>query len=199
MQDARNIDLSATDNTELVRGASLIKEAAWYFVGLPLLRSGLITSSSFRCWLLWLFGAKIGAGVYIKPGVRVKFPWYLDVRDHSWLGEDLWIDNLAQVTIGPHACVSQGAYLCTGNHDWSSLNMKLFRKPIVCARGSWVGARSVVCPGVTIGEGAILTAGSVASKDIPPFEIHAGNPAKFVRYRELAATEQPLPKELALQ
>jgi putative colanic acid biosynthesis acetyltransferase WcaF len=187
-------DLSIPDNTELVRGAPLPKEALWYFIGLPLLRSPLITSSRFRCWLLRLFGAKVGVGVYIKPGVRVKFPWYLEVRDHSWLGEDLWIDNLAQVTIGPHACISQGVYLCTGNHDWTSINMRLFRKPIVCGGGSWIGARSVVCPGVVVGEGAILTAGSVASSEIPPFEIHAGNPAAFIRRRVLRAPDEHLGK-----
>lgn len=185
------IDLSMPDNADLVRGAPFLKEVLWYFIGLPLLRSSLIPSSSFRRWLLRLFGAKIGVGVYIKPGVRVKFPWYLEVRDHSWLGEDLWVDNLAQVTIGPHACVSQGAYLCTGNHDWASSNMKLFRRPIVCGLGSWVGARSLVGPGVTIGEGAVLTAGSVASKSIPAFEIHGGNPASFVRHRLLRDSSVP--------
>lgn len=185
MSSSSIIDLSVPDNSDLDRGAPLAVEALWYFFGLPLLRSSVITSSPFRCWLLRLFGARIGESVYIKPGVRVKFPWYLEVRDHSWIGEDVWIDNLSQVTIGPHACISQGAYLCTGNHDWSSTNMKLFRRPIVCGRGSWVGARAVVCPGVTIGEGAVLTAASVASKNVPPFEIHGGNPALFVRCRVL--------------
>ena len=179
------VDLSVPDNSELVRGAPLFLEAAWYFLGLPLLRSYLITSSGFRCWLLRRFGAKIGKSVYIKPGLRVKFPWYLEVGDYSWLGEDLWIDNLAKVTIGANVCVSQGAYLCTGNHDWSLTNMKLFRKPIVCERGSWIGARALVCPGVVIGEAAIVTAGSVAAKSVPAFEIHAGNPAVFVRRRVL--------------
>jgi putative colanic acid biosynthesis acetyltransferase WcaF len=182
---ASQIDLSVPDNTELVRGAPLLVEAAWYFCGLPMLRSQWITSSSFRSRLLRLFGAKIGKGVYIKPGLRVKFPWYFEVGDHTWLGEDLWIDNLAQVTIGPHCCISQGAYLCTGNHDWSAPDMKLFRRPIRCERGSWVGARSLVCPGVTLGSGAIAAAGSVVTRDIPAMEVHAGNPARFVRQREL--------------
>jgi putative colanic acid biosynthesis acetyltransferase WcaF len=182
---ASQIDLSVPDNTELVRGAPLLVEAAWYFCGLPLLRSHWITSSSFRSRLLRLFGAKIGKGVYVKPGLRVKFPWYLDVGDHSWLGEDLWIDNLAQVTIGPHCCISQGAYLCTGNHDWSTPNMRLFRRPIRCEAGSWIGAKSVICPGVTLGSGAIAAAGSVILKDIPAMEVHAGNPAGFLRVREL--------------
>jgi putative colanic acid biosynthesis acetyltransferase WcaF len=182
---ASQIDLSVPDNSALVRGAPLLIEAAWYFCGLPLLRSHWITSSFFRSRLLRLFGAKIGRGVYIKPGLRVKFPWYFDVGDHTWLGEDLWVDNLAQVTIGSHCCISQGVYLCTGNHDWSAPDMRLFRRPIRCERGSWVGARSVVCPGVTLGAGAIAAAGSVITRDIPAMEVHAGNPAGFVRRREL--------------
>jgi putative colanic acid biosynthesis acetyltransferase WcaF len=184
-EEASRIDLSVPDNTELLRGAPLLIEAAWFFCGLPLLRSPLISSSTFRRWLLRLFGAKIGRRVHIKPGLRVKFPWYLDVGDHTWLGEDLWIDNLAQVTIGPHCCISQGVYLCTGNHDWSAPNMKLFRQPIRCEQGSWVGAKSIICPGVTVGPGAIAAAGSVITKDIPGMEVHAGNPAKFVRRRGL--------------
>lgn len=179
------VDLSVPDNSELDRGAPFLREAMWFFVGLPLLRSALIPSSGFRSWLLRRFGAKIGKQVYFKPGLRVKFPWYLEVGDYSWLGEDLWIDNLAPVTIGAHVCVSQGVYLCTGNHDWALTNMKLFRKPIVLERGSWVGARATVCPGVVVREGAIVTVGSVASKNIPPYEIHAGNPAAFVRRRVL--------------
>jgi putative colanic acid biosynthesis acetyltransferase WcaF len=179
------IDLSHPDNTDLVRGAPLLVEALWYFLALPLLRSYLITSSNFRGWLLRRFGARIGKDVYIKPGLKVKFPWYLEVGDYAWLGEDVWIDNLAPVTIGAHCCVSQGAYLCTGNHDWSTRNMRLFRKPVACDRGSWVGARAIVCPGVTIGAGAIAIAGSVVTKDIPAMEIYCGNPASFIRKRTL--------------
>jgi putative colanic acid biosynthesis acetyltransferase WcaF len=183
--EASRIDLSVPDNRELIRGAPLLVEAAWYFCGLPLLRSQLITSSPFRSWLLRLFGAKIGRRVNIKPGLRVKFPWYLEVGDYTWLGEDMWIDNLAPVTIGPQCCISQGVYLCTGNHDWSTFNMRLFRRPIRCERGSWVGAKCVVCPGVTVGAGAVAVAGSVVTRDIPAMEVHAGNPASFVRRREL--------------
>jgi putative colanic acid biosynthesis acetyltransferase WcaF len=178
-----SIDLSEPDNSELLRGAPFVLEAIWYLIGLPLLRSPFITSSSFRCWLLRKFGATIGDGVYIKPGLRVKFPWYLQVGDHTWLGEDLWIDNLTNVVIAEHCCISQGAYLCTGNHDWSTPNMKLFLKPIVCERGSWVCAKAIVCPGVTIGAGAVVGAGSVATKSIPKHQIWAGNPARFLRQR----------------
>jgi putative colanic acid biosynthesis acetyltransferase WcaF len=185
--DPTAVDLSRPDNRELVRGAPLWFEALWYFGGLPLLRSHLITSSAFRRWLLRRFGAKIGKDVYIKPGLRVKFPWYLEVGDYSWLGEDLWIDNLAQVTIASHCCLSQGVYLCTGNHDWSSVNMRLFRLPITCNRGSWIGAKAVLCPGVVIGAGAIVATGSVVTKSVPEMEVHSGNPARFVRTRKLIA------------
>jgi putative colanic acid biosynthesis acetyltransferase WcaF len=177
------VDLSHPDNTELVRGASLLVEALWYFVGYRLVRSHLVISTELRCWLLRLFGARVGKGVHPKPGLRVKFPWYLEIGEYTWLGEDLWIDNFARVSIGPHCCVSQGVYLCTGNHDWNTPNLKLFRRPIVCERGSWVGAKSIVGPGVTVGAGAIVTLGSVVTKNIPPMEIHGGNPATFLRKR----------------
>jgi len=183
--EADLIDLSAPDNTELVRGAPIWIEALWFFVGLPILRSHLIPWSGLRRVVLRIFGAQIGTGVHIKPGLRVKFPWYLSVGDYSWLGEDLWIDNLARVTIGAHCCLSQGAYLCTGNHDWSSANMRLFSKPITCERGSWIGARATLCPGVVVGAGAMVAVGSVITANVPAMEIHAGVPAHFIKRRTI--------------
>ncbi|HEY3935867.1 MAG TPA: WcaF family extracellular polysaccharide biosynthesis acetyltransferase [Bryobacteraceae bacterium] len=179
------VDLSKPDNTQLVRGRNRLIEALWIFFGAPVLASRVMIWSGVRVFLLRLFGAKAGVNVYIKPGVRVKFPWYLSIGDHCWIGEDVWIDNLAPVSIASHVCVSQGAYLCTGNHDWSMPNMRLFSRPIRLETGSWVGARSVVCPGVTVAEGAVLSVGSVATKDLAPFGIYTGNPAVFVRQRVL--------------
>src|SRR5882724_7516618 len=137
------IDLSIPDNSLLVRGRSRSIEVLWIFFAAPVLASRVMISSKVRVWLLRLFGARIGVNVYIKPGVRVKFPWYLSIGDYCWIGEDVWIDNLAQVSIASHVCVSQGAYFCTGNHDWSERNMRLFSKPIRLETGSWVGARAV--------------------------------------------------------
>ena len=71
--------------------------------------------------MLTMFGARIGANVVLKPNIRVKFPWRLRIDDNSWVGQDVWIDNLAQVDIGSDTCISQGAYLCTGSHDWSKI------------------------------------------------------------------------------
>lgn len=169
-------------------GRSRLWQAAWFFAGLPLLRSAVIPSSAFRRGLLRFFGARVGNGVVIKPGVRVKYPWRLVVGDDCWLGEDCWIDNLADVALGHDACLSQGSYLCTGNHDWSDAAFGLMAQPIRIEAGAWIGARSVVCPGVTVGEGAIAAAGSVVNRNVPAHEIHAGNPAIFVRRRRLRGT-----------
>ncbi len=188
-------DLSAFDNSWYTPGCSRLVQALWFFLGARLLRSSVIPSSRFRAWLLRLFGARLGNAVVIKPGTRVKYPWLLSVGSHSWIGEDVWIDNLAPVTLGSNVCVSQGAYFCTGNHDWSDPAFGLMARPIALDDGSWVGARSVICPGVSLGEAAVAAAGSVVSRSIPPFEIHAGNPSAFLRVRSIRdalSADQPV-------
>jgi len=183
------VDLSRPDNSEYDKGRSLLIQMLWHFAGLPLLRSHFMPVSRLKCAVLRLFGASIGRGVYIKPGVRVKFPWYLSIGDYCWLGEDLWIDNLARVEIGSNVCVSQGVYLCTGNHDWTTPNMKLFRRPIRIEDGSWVGARAILCPGVVIGAGSIIAAGGVVTKSVGEYQVWAGNPAAYVRERRLRSED----------
>src|SRR5262245_16466396 len=111
--------LASFNNAGFQRGRPAIIEALWIVVEALLVKS-FIPGSVHRCFLLRLFGAQIGRRVTMKPGVRVKFPWRLTIADDVWVGEDVWIDNLAKVEIGANACVSQGAYLCTGSHDWSA-------------------------------------------------------------------------------
>jgi putative colanic acid biosynthesis acetyltransferase WcaF len=174
-------------------GRSLFTCAAWFFFGLPLLRSSWVPFSSVRCWLLRVFGARVGNGVVIKPGVRVKYPWRLEIGEHAWVGEEVWIDNLEQVTIGAHACVSQGVYFCTGNHDWKDPAFSLIVKPITIEACAWVGARATLCPGVTVGEGAVVAVGGVVTKNVPLYEVHAGNPAVVVRIRQIPQGTPPKP------
>jgi putative colanic acid biosynthesis acetyltransferase WcaF len=119
----------------------------------------------------------IANGVVIKPCVRIKFPWKLQVGAHSWIGEDVWIDNLAPVRIGKNCCISQGAYLCTGSHHYRRVTFDLVTRPIVVADGAWLCAMTRLGPGVTIGEAAVLTIGSVATKDLSPWTIYTGMPA----------------------
>jgi len=179
------VDLSRPDNSEYDKGRPFFIQLLWHYIGLLLFRSHWLPIPALKVFLLRLFGAKVGKGVYIKPGVKVKYPWYLTIGNFCWLGEDLWIDNLAPVYIGSHVCLSQAAYLCTGNHDWTTPNMKLFRRPIHLGEGSWIGARAVVCPGMAVGTGSVVAAGSVVTKSVPDWQIWGGNPASFVRHRKL--------------
>lgn len=179
------LNLSAFDRRSLQPGRSRFIQGAWFFLGRPLLRSPLINSYKIRCWLLRIFGASVGDRVHIKAGVRVKYPWKLAIGHQSWIGEDVWIDNVAEVVIGDNACLSQGCYLCTGNHDWSDVTFRLRAEAIVIENFAWVGAKAVIGPGVVVGEGAFLTLGTVAGKTVPPYEIHSGNPARFVRVRHV--------------
>jgi putative colanic acid biosynthesis acetyltransferase WcaF len=149
----------------------------------------LLASSRIRSMIMKLFGAKIGSGVVARHGIKVKYPWHLSIGDDCWIGEDCWFDNLAPISIGSDVCISQGVYLCTGNHDWSDPAFGLIVKGITLRDGAWVGAKCVVGPGVEIGECAIAAAGSVVTKDIPAFEIHNGNPASFLRLRPLGRSE----------
>jgi putative colanic acid biosynthesis acetyltransferase WcaF len=164
-------------------GRSVMVRALWFLVGLPFLRCSINPFSGVKRVLLRLFGAKIGEAVIIKPGVRVKNPWLLTIGSNCWIGEDCWIDNLVPVTLGENVCISQGAYLCTGNHDWSDPAFGYRLAPIVLEDGSWVGARAFVGPGVTMGRSAILTAGSAAYKSIPAGQIHEGCPAAYLKLR----------------
>lgn len=135
--------------------------------------------------VLRAFGAKIGLGVVIKPQVKITFPWKLEVGDFVWLGEECWLLNLDRIVIGSHVCISQRAFLCTGNHNYRVPTFDLIVKPILVEDGAWVGAGSWVAPGVTIRSHAILTAGSVATGNLETFGIYQGNPAVRVKQRIL--------------
>jgi putative colanic acid biosynthesis acetyltransferase WcaF len=187
-----HLDRFRVDRAGYTTGAGIFRQVLWFFVGQPLVASRLAPFSRLKVIVLRWFGAAIGAGVRVKPGVRVKFPWRLHVGDHCWLGEDLWIDNLAEVRIGSHCCLSQGAYLCTGSHDWSRDTFDLITRPIIVEDHAWVGARAVVAPGVVIGEGAILALGSVATKSLQPWTIYLGSPAHPVRERPQPARGEVL-------
>ena len=165
-------------------GAPYWKQTLWYFVGSPLVQSYYLPFSGLKVWILRKFGAQIGQGVRIKPGVRIKFPWRLAIGDFVWIGEEVWIDNLAEVTIESHVCLSQAVYLCTGNHDWTHPNFQLSVSPIHIESGSWLAARSVIGPGVRVGQGAVLGLGSVAGRSLEPMMIYAGNPAQPIKPRQ---------------
>lgn len=164
-------------------GASSLKQLSWYFINVLFFINPLNPFSKLKVGLLKLFGARIGTGVLIKPGVNIKYPWKLTIGNHCWIGEKVWIDNLEVVAIGNNVCISQGAMLLTGNHNFTKPTFDLMVKPITLEDGAWIGTRAVVCPGVTVGEHAVLAVGSVATKNMEAFGIYQGNPAAWVKKR----------------
>lgn len=172
------------DKRDFKTGASSIKLVVWYFTNLIFIRSGIIPSSAFIVFLLRLFGAKIGKDVRIKPRIYIHYPWKLTIGDYSWLAE-CSIENLAEVYIGNNVCISQKAMLLTGNHNYRSVNFDLITKPIILEEGTWICANATVCPGVTTKSHAVLTVGSIATKDLDAYGIYKGNPAFKVKDREI--------------
>jgi putative colanic acid biosynthesis acetyltransferase WcaF len=181
-------DLSQFNNDWYQPGAGLFKRAIWHILNVWLIGSNL-PGSGWKVWLLRLFRAKVGAGVVLKPGVKIRYPWRLTIGDHVWIGEGAWIDNLADVVIHNHVCISQGAMLLTGNHNYKQESFDLIVAPIELEDGVWIGARSVVCPGVTCRSHAILSVGSVATRELEAYWIYQGNPAAKRRPREIAVSQ----------
>lgn len=177
------VDLAKYDSRGYSPGAGVVKRAVWYLVNFVVIRSWFFPFTGLKCALLRLFGAKVGQGVVIKPRVNIKYPWFLSLGDNAWIGEGVWIDNLANVSLGANACVSQEAYLLTGNHDYSDPFFGLIVSEIVIEDGAWIGARAVVCPGVRVAEYSVIAVGSVISRDTMPYGIYRGIPAEKVRER----------------
>lgn len=155
----------------------------WYLFKCAFFLNALPWPSSFKSWLLRLFGAKIGKRVYWKPRVNIHIPWKLKIGDYTWVGEEVCIINFAPVTIGSHCCLSQRSFICSGNHDYSSPDMRYRHAPIILEDGVWVGAGAFVGPGVTVGTDAVVTAMSLANHSLDGGWVYAGQPCKAVRKR----------------
>jgi len=179
------MDLSRFDNANFDRGASRFKEGLWVLVRFTFFASAFPWPSTLRVAILRLFGARVGQGVVMRSRVNIWLPWRLEIGDHVWVGEEVFILNLAPVTIASHVCISQRAFLCTGNHDYTSPAFDLVTKPIQIEQGGWIGAAAFVGPGVTVGSHAVLAAGSITTKDLAPFGIYRGNPAALVKQRAI--------------
>jgi putative colanic acid biosynthesis acetyltransferase WcaF len=175
-------DLSLYNNS-WYRPGSKFKILSWMIVSTLFFRHSLAAFNKLKIILLKAFGAKIGRGVVIKPSVIIKYPWLLEIGNHTWIGEKVWIDNLAKVQIGSNVCISQGAYLLTGNHDYKSNKFSLKINPVVIQDGVWIGAKAVVCPGVVCGHHSVLNVMSVATSNMEPSLIYQGNPAVAFRER----------------
>jgi len=179
------VDLSKYDKNRYGQ-ASFIKRFIWYYTNLIFFKSGFFPVSTFKIFLLKLFGAKVGKRVVMKPFVNIKYPWKLTVGDFVWIGEQVWIDNLVDVHIGNHVCISQGVLLITGNHDYQKISFDLIVSPIIIQDGAWICAHSIITAGVIVEKNAVLLTVSVASHSLMGNSIFRGNPAIKVRDRNLS-------------
>ena len=178
-------DLSKFDNSWYKPGGSSFKRVLWYFSNILFFLNPWFPVSSFKVFLLRIFGAEVGKGVMIKPSVNIKYPWRLTIGNYVWIGENVWIDNLADVKIGDNVSISQGAMLLCGNHNFKKTTFDLMVGKIKLEEGVWIGAKSIVAPSVTCKSHSILAVNSVATKDLAPYTIYQGNPAVEVRKREI--------------
>lgn len=184
MSDTPNrVDLSRFSPGDYDSGRPFWFRSLWFLINALFLQNPLNPSGKIKIALLRLFGAKIGQGVVMKPGVNIKSPWMLEIGDHSWIGEGVWLDNLVPISLGNHVCVSQGAYFCTGNHDWSDAAFAYKLGEIHVQDGAWIGARATLLPGIRVGNHAVIAGGAVLTKDALPYTVYAGNPAAPVRKR----------------
>lgn len=175
-------DLSRFNNSWYKPGGK-IKILIWFIINNLTINSYFPFPLFIKILILKLFGAKIAKGVVIKPKVNIKYPWLLEIDENTWIGEEVWIDNLTHVKIGKNACISQGAMLLTGNHDYKKVTFDLIVGQITLEDGVWIGAKAVVCPNVTCKSHAILSVGSVATKNLEEYTIYQGNPAVAIRER----------------
>ena len=160
-----------------------IFRGAWGIVWMLVFRPSPKIFWNFRNCILRIFGAKIGAGTAIHPTARIWAPWNLRCDDMVALAEFVEIYNPSLIQIGSHSIISQGAYLCGATHNPDDPTFPLVTEPIYIDAYAWICSRAAVLPGVRVGEGSVLGLMSVASRDLAPWTIYAGQPAKRIRSR----------------
>ena len=177
-------DLSKFNNSWYYAG-NKIKVIGWFLVSSVTINSYFPIPMFIKKRILTLFGARIGQNFVIKPKVNIKYPWFLEIGNNVWVGEDVWIDNFTTVKLYDNTCVSQGALLLTGNHNYKKTTFDQIIGEIHIEEGAWVGAKSIVCPGVRLHSHAVLAVGSVATQNLTAYSIYQGNPAVKVRERSI--------------
>ena len=181
----KNTNLSKYNNNNYKPG-NIFLRFFWYFINVIFFKSSFFPFNFLKIFLLQLFGCSIGKGVVIKPNVNIKYPWKLSLGNYVWIGERVWIDNLDNVMIGNHVCISQGAMLICGSHNYKQKSFDLITKEIALNDGVWIGAKSIILPGVVAESHSILSAGSVISKNLESFTVYKGNPAEKVGSRTIS-------------
>ena len=150
-----------------------MRSLIWYVLGAPIIRIH-ICPEWIRAFVLKCFGATLGRSLTIRRGVRIHFPWNLEIGDNCWIGEEVWFINHEKVTIGSNVCISQRSIICSGGHDYGSASLEFAHKPVEIKDGAWICLDSKVLPGVTIGKCSIISAGEVVRKSVPEYSMLVG-------------------------
>ena len=165
----RNLSDFETDITFRVK----LRAGIWRFVNSTLVTPNLCPSK-LRHIILTLNGAKIGSKVVLRSGLKIHFPWNLEIGDDCWIGEDVWFINHQKVKIGSNVCISQRSIICSGGHDYRSTSLEYAHKPIEIKDGAWICLDAKILPGVTIGESSVVSAGEIARKSVPDYSMLVG-------------------------
>lgn len=160
----------------------MLWDLTWLFLVRPFPRS---MANSWKLFLLKSFGAKVHKTSVVYSSVRIYQPWNLEMHEHSCLAPEVDCYNVGKIVIGAHATVSQKTYLCAASHNIYSRKHELIYKPIIIKNQAWVGAESFIGMGVIIGEGAVVGARSAVFRNVEPWTIVGGNPAKFIKNRKI--------------
>jgi putative colanic acid biosynthesis acetyltransferase WcaF len=170
-------DLSRLELSVANRAARAIWNLAW----LVLFRPTPIPLHAWRRQLLRLFGATIGKGARIYPGARIWAPWNLVLEDDSCIANGVDCYSVAEIRLNRGALVSQYSHLCSASHDYTHEDFPLVAAPILIGTRAWVAAGAFIGPGVRIGERAVVAARAVVVKDVGPWVVCGGNPAKAIK------------------
>ncbi len=178
--DLKNYKNRHSLKSKIVRA---IWNVAWVLLFRPTPDWGFGFFVSWRIFLLRLFGAKIGKHCAVRSSATIWAPWNLVLGDWVAISEDCDIYSVDRICIGDRAAISKGAFLCCASHDISSPTMELTYAPITVGHDAWITARAIVLPGVNVGDGAVVGAGAVVTRDVEPWTVVGGNPARFITRR----------------
>jgi putative colanic acid biosynthesis acetyltransferase WcaF len=180
-------------NRDTVTGPSFslknrLGRLAWNITNILLFKYSPKPFHAWRSFLLHIFGAKVGKGIHVYPGVKIWAPWNLILGDECGIGNGAILYSQGKISIGKRVVISQGAHLCAGTHDYTQVGFPLITNPIVIEDHVWVAAEAFIHPGITIGEGSVVGARSVVTKDMPAWMVCAGFPCKPIKARVMEDT-----------
>lgn len=176
-------DLSKFVLPEGFRGRSVAWVQLWWLLEATAFRWSPQFMYRFRAWLLRLFGARIGKSVLIRPSASVTYPWKLTIGDNSWIGDDVVLYSLGDISIGCNTVISQRSYICAADHDPTDPSFAIRAKTVEIGNGVWIATSVFVAPGVHIADGTVVGACSSVFSDLPGNVICVGTPARIRRQR----------------